>query len=159
MLSRNHDKRAAKHAKLGLKDSGLKEKSLNKILVQFVSWAATLVLVFGALFFTNATARAQQPGAGAVPGNMQNGKKIFTSNGCYECHGLQGQGAMQTGGARIGPPQLALESFLSYVRHPMNQMPPYSSKAISDQDLTDIYAYLKSIPLPPKGKDIPLLNK
>jgi hypothetical protein len=38
-------------------------------------------------------------------------------------------------------------------------MPPHTSKAISDQDLTDIYAYLKSIPLPPKGKDIPLLNK
>jgi mono/diheme cytochrome c family protein len=160
MLSRNHDKRGTEHAKLGLKASGLKEKSLKRFLVQFVSWAATLVLVFGALFFTNATARAQQPDANtATAGNMQNGKKIFTSNGCYECHGLQGQGATQTGGARIGPPQLSLESFLSYVRHPMNQMPPYSSKAISDQDLTDIYAYLKSIPQPPKGKDIPLLNK
>ena len=38
-------------------------------------------------------------------------------------------------------------------------MPPYTSKAISDQDLTDIFAYLKLIPLPTKGKDIPLLNK
>jgi len=38
-------------------------------------------------------------------------------------------------------------------------MPPYTSKALPDQDLTDIYAYLKSIPMPPKGKDIPLLNK
>jgi hypothetical protein len=38
-------------------------------------------------------------------------------------------------------------------------MPPHTSKAISDQDLTDIFVYLKSIPLPTKGKDIPLLNK
>jgi len=38
-------------------------------------------------------------------------------------------------------------------------MPPYTTKAISDQDLTDIFAYLESIPLPPKGSDIPLLNK
>jgi mono/diheme cytochrome c family protein len=136
------------------------EISLKRFLATFPSWAPSVVLVLGALLFTNATAQAQQPGANAATaGNMQNGKKIFTSNGCYECHGLQGQGATQTGGARIGPPQLSLESFLSYVRHPMNQMPPYSSKAISDQDLTDIYAYLKSIPLPPKGKDIPLLNK
>jgi len=136
------------------------EISLKRFLATFPSWAPSVVLVLGALLFTNATARAQQPDANAATaGNMQNGKKIFTSNGCYECHGLQGQGATQTGGARIGPPQLSLESFLSYVRHPMNQMPPYSSKAISDQDLTDIYAYLKSIPLPPKGKDIPLLNK
>jgi ubiquinol-cytochrome c reductase cytochrome c subunit len=104
--------------------------------------------------------RAQQSPTGTAPaGNLQNGKKNFTSDGCYECHGLQGQGATQTGGARIGPPMLSLESFISYVRHPANQMPPYASKAISDQDLTDIYVYLKSIPLPPKGKDIPLLNK
>jgi len=104
--------------------------------------------------------RAQQSPVATPPaGNVQNGKKYFTTNGCYECHGLQGQGATQTGGARIGPPILSLESFMSYVRHPANQMPPYTSKAIPDQDLTDIYAYLKSIPLPPKGKDIPLLNK
>jgi mono/diheme cytochrome c family protein len=119
-----------------------------------------LVLAVGALLFTGPAARAQQSGADTAPaGNAQNGKKNFTSDGCYECHGLQGQGATQTGAARIGPPQLSLESFMSYVRHPMNQMPPYTSKAISDQDLTDIYAYLKSIPLTPKGKDIPLLNK
>jgi mono/diheme cytochrome c family protein len=103
--------------------------------------------------------RAQQSATPAPARNAQNGKKLFTSDGCYECHGFQGQGATQTGAARIGPPILPLEEFLSYVRHPANQMPPYSAKAVSDQDLTDIYAYLKSIPLPPKGKDIPLLNK
>jgi|SRR5579872_2700588 len=121
-----------------------------------------LLLLFsmGTLLVSSPAARAQQSAAGTAPaGNAQNGKKNFTSDGCYECHGLQGQGATQTGAARIGPPMLSLESFLSYVRHPANQMPPYSIKAISDQDLTDIYVYLKSIPLPPKGKDIPLLNK
>jgi len=118
-----------------------------------------LIIFVAAFILTIPASRAQQSPAAASTGNAQNGKKNFTSDGCYECHGLQGQGAAQTGAARIGPPMLSLESFLSYVRHPANQMPPYSSKAISDQDLTDIYAYLKSIPLPPKGKDIPLLNK
>ena len=80
-------------------------------------------------------------------------------DGCYECHGREGQGAAQTGAARVGPPQLSFEGFQSYVRSPKNQMPPYTSKALPDQDLADIYAYLKSIPMPPKGKDIPLLNK
>jgi mono/diheme cytochrome c family protein len=117
-------------------------------------------IVVGALILASPAARAQQAGADTAPaGNAQTGKKNFTGDGCYECHGLQGQGATQTGAARIGPPLLSLETFISYVRHPTNQMPPYTSKAISDQDLTDIYAYLKSIPLPPKGKDIPLLNK
>jgi mono/diheme cytochrome c family protein len=121
-------------------------------------WLAHFIII-AALILTNLAARARQSRADTPPaGNAQNGKKNFTSDGCYECHGLQGQGATQTGAARIGPPQLSLESFISYVRHPMNQMPPYSIKAISDQELTDIYAYLKSIPLPPKGNDIPLLN-
>jgi len=119
-----------------------------------------VAIVLAALILTSPAARTQQAAADTLPvGNAQNGKKNFTNDGCYECHGLQGQGATQTGAARIGPPILPLESFMSYVRHPMNQMPPYTNKALSDQDLADIYAYLKSIPLPPKGKDIPLLNK
>ena len=122
-------------------------------------WMLPLVLAV-ALLVSGAAVRAQQSAGGTPPaGNSENGKKLFSSDGCYECHGLRGQGATQTGAARIGPPILSLDSFLSYVRHPANQMPPYSSKAVSDQDLTDIYTYLKSIPLPPKGKDIPLLNK
>jgi mono/diheme cytochrome c family protein len=122
-------------------------------------WLAIVIVVL-ALILVSPAARAQQPGADtALAGNAQNGKKIFTSDGCYECHGLQGQGATQTGAARIGPPQLSFESFQRYVRQPTNQMPPYTSKAVPDQDLADIYAFLKTIPLPPKGKDIPLLNK
>jgi cytochrome c1 len=38
-------------------------------------------------------------------------------------------------------------------------MPPYTEKTVSDQELADIYAYLKSLPEPPKAKDIPLLNE
>jgi mono/diheme cytochrome c family protein len=104
-------------------------------------------------------AHAQQTSDAAPAGNVDNGKKLFNTVGCYECHGRMGQGAAQTGAARIGPPLLSFEVFKNLVREPVNQMPPYSAKAIPDQDLADIYAYLKSIPMPPKGKDIPLLNK
>ena len=86
-------------------------------------------------------------------------KKLFLADGCYECHGREGQGAAQTGAARIGPPMLSFDGFQNYVRSPKNQMPPYSAKALPDQDLADIYAFLKSIPMPPKVKDIPLLNR
>jgi mono/diheme cytochrome c family protein len=103
--------------------------------------------------------RAQQSSDAPPAGNAQNGKKLFLADGCYECHGREGQGAAQTGATRIGPPQLSVEGFQSYVRSPKNEMPPYSAKALPDQDLADIYAFLKSIPMPPKGKDIPLLNK
>jgi mono/diheme cytochrome c family protein len=120
---------------------------------------ALFLLIFAALLLRNPVARAQQSSDTPPAGNAQNGKKLFMSDGCYECHGRQGQGAAQTGAARIGPPQLSIEGFQSYVRNPKANMPPYTSKVIPDQDLNDIYAYLKSIPMPPKGKDIPLLNK
>jgi mono/diheme cytochrome c family protein len=120
---------------------------------------ALFLFVFAALILGLPVARAQQSSDTPPTGNTQNGKKLLTSNGCYECHGREGQGSTQTGGARIGPPQLSFEGFQNYVRSPKNQMPPYTSKAVPDQDLADIYAYLKSIPMPPKGKDIPLLNK
>jgi ubiquinol-cytochrome c reductase cytochrome c subunit len=107
---------------------------------------------------------AQKPDAAAksdsaTPGNVENGKKLFMANGCFECHGTVGQGASQTGGARIGPPSISLEEMTTYVRHPSGQMPPYTTKVISDQNLADIYAYLKSQPKPPSAKNIPLLNQ
>ena len=122
-------------------------------------FAVISLLLFTALFFGFPVARAQQSSDAAPAGNAQNGKKLFMSDGCYECHGRQGQGAAQTGAARIGPPMLSFEGFQGYVRSPGNNMPPYTVKAVPDSDLADIYAYLKSIPMPPKGKDIPLLNK
>ena len=124
-----------------------------------IRFAAFILFVLATLLVGLPVAQAQQSSDATPAGNAENGKKLFMSDGCYECHGRMGQGAAQTGAARIGPPQLSFEGFQSYVRNPKNQMPPYTSKAIPDQDLADIYAYLKSIPMPPKGKDIPLLNK
>jgi mono/diheme cytochrome c family protein len=96
----------------------------------------------------------------AVPaGNAETGKKIFTKDGCYECHGREGQGAAQASGPRIGLSQRFIRPFIKYVRQPTGQMPPYTSAVISDQELTDIYAYLQSRPMTTPSKDIPLLNQ
>jgi mono/diheme cytochrome c family protein len=95
----------------------------------------------------------------APAGNAESGKKIFTKDGCYECHGREGQGAAQGAGPRIGPLQLSYQAFTKYVHQPTGQMPPYTSKVISDQDLADIYAYLQSRPKATPSKDIPLLNQ
>lgn len=122
-----------------------------------MKWASLFVLA--AVFSALPPAQAQQSSDAPPAGNVESGKKLFMSDGCYECHGRMGQGAAQTGAARIGPPVLPFEAFEGYIRKPANNMPPYSSKAVPDQDVADIYAYLKSIPIPPKGKDIPLLNK
>jgi mono/diheme cytochrome c family protein len=92
-----------------------------------------------------------------LKGNADNGKKLLAAYGCYECHGRQGAGAST--GPRIGPPAITLGAVLRYVRAPTGQMPPYTAKVVSDQDLADIYLYLKSFPLPLPAKDITLLNE
>jgi mono/diheme cytochrome c family protein len=90
------------------------------------------------------------------PGNAANGKKIFSSDGCYECHGYEGQGG--SAGARLAPRPIAFTAFVNYVRRPTNQMPPYTAKVVSDQELADIYAFLLSIPSPAAAKSIPQLS-
>ncbi len=89
--------------------------------------------------------------------NVDNGKKFYTSFGCYECHGRQGQGG--SAGPRLAPRPIPLQVLTMYVRHPAGAMPPYTSKLVSDAQLADIHAFLKSIPAPTPAKDIPLLNR
>jgi mono/diheme cytochrome c family protein len=89
--------------------------------------------------------------------NVENGKRLYMSYGCYECHGREGQGSVYAG-ARLGPRPIALSVFVSYVRQPGGQMPPYTAKVVSDAELADIHAFLNSLPQPPPAKSIPLLN-
>jgi mono/diheme cytochrome c family protein len=93
----------------------------------------------------------------APSGNADNGKKLFLKDGCWECHGFSGQGGRD--GARIGATSLTLQGVIRYVRRPTGSMPAFTDKLISDQELTDIYAYLKSLPPVKAAKDVPLLNQ
>jgi mono/diheme cytochrome c family protein len=88
-----------------------------------------------------------------------NGQRLFVKFGCYECHGYLGQGSTSTGGTRLGPPEIPLSAFVSYVREPTGQMPPYTAKVISNEDLSEIYNFLKSVPPPPPLKSISILNQ
>ena len=90
-------------------------------------------------------------------GNLQNGKKLFTSYGCFECHGHQAQGTVVVG-PRLGPNPISFPSFSKYVRQPTGQMPPFTAKVTSEADLADIYAFLQSLPQPPKADSIPALK-
>ena len=120
-----------------------------------------VVAAFGLLlFFIWQQARAQDAPKTTKPansGNVENGKKLFMSDGCYECHGRAGQGSAYSG-ARLAPKPVDLDAFITYVRQPAGQMPPYTAKVVSDAELGDIRAYLNSLPEPPPVKSIPLLN-
>jgi ubiquinol-cytochrome c reductase cytochrome c subunit len=90
-------------------------------------------------------------------GNIQNGKKLLTTYGCFECHGHQAEGT-SVGGPRLGPNPISFPAFIKYVRQPTGQMPPFTIKVTSDADLADIYAFLQSLPQPPKADSIPALK-
>lgn len=89
-------------------------------------------------------------------GDAANGKKLFLRDGCYECHGYAGQGG--AAGARIADIGLNAQGLIRYVRAPGGQMPAYTDKVITDQELTDVWAYLQTMPKAKPAKDIPLLN-
>jgi mono/diheme cytochrome c family protein len=99
----------------------------------------------------------QQPTATQVSSDpkVNEGAALYKKNGCYECHVNDGQGGPQ--GPRLGPNPIPQPRFVAYVRNPSGDMPPFTAKVISDDDLAKIYAFLQSRPTPPPVKDIPLL--
>ena len=124
------------------------------------------VLVAGLLAGGSAAAQAPAPAppasapqrqATAPAGDAQEGKKLYVSDGCYQCHGYEGQGSSATG-PRLGPRPIAFAAFSRYVRQPTGQMPLYTTKVLSDTELANIYAFLQALPAPPPVQGIPLLR-
>ena len=100
-------------------------------------------LVAASLFtglFSFGAAFAQDAGP---QGSADAGKKLFTADGCYQCHGYAGQGAPGYA-PRIAPKLLPYQAFLKQLRQPRADMPPYEMAIVSDQAVADIYAFLKT---------------
>jgi ubiquinol-cytochrome c reductase cytochrome c subunit len=90
-------------------------------------------------------------------GNVERGKALYTKIGCYQCHGREGQGATATG-PRLNQNLITFDRFVTYIRKPTGEMPPYTAKVVSDQDAADIFAFMQSLPKPPAADSIPLLQ-
>jgi mono/diheme cytochrome c family protein len=88
-------------------------------------------------------------------GNAQNGKRLFETLGCQQCHGAQGQGLSnpqtQEAAPRIGPTRLSQSAFAGFVRHPIGKMPAYRTQDVSDAELADLYAFLQALAPPVKA--------
>jgi mono/diheme cytochrome c family protein len=106
-----------------------------------VSIVAVQLAAFLAL---GALARAQSE---APKGDSDKGGATFTRVGCYQCHGREAQGSPATG-PRLGPNPLPYGAFAEYVRRPRGEMPPYTTRVLSDAELADIYAFVASRPKP-----------
>jgi mono/diheme cytochrome c family protein len=101
--------------------------------------AASCVAVLLAL---GSAARGQSEAPRGDPGK---GRAAFTKVGCYQCHGREAQGSPATG-PRLGPNPLPYPAFADWVRRPKGEMPPYTSRVLSDAELADIYAFVASRP-------------
>ena len=116
---------------------------MKKLLPHFAFVAAMLLLA--------ALVPAQQAGDAA------RGKDLFLKYSCYACHGFSGQNGP---GARLVPMRMTTAAFTAYVRSPRTrQMPSFSAKVLSDQQLADIHAYVKTLPESKPAKDIPALTQ
>ena len=94
----------------------------------------------------------------APAGDVAKGKDVFERTGCWQCHGRRGQGGRE--GPRIASPvPMNWERLSTFVRTTRGDMPPYTEKVLSNQELADVFAYLRSIPPAPDFKTIPLLNE
>jgi mono/diheme cytochrome c family protein len=106
-----------------------------------------------ALALSSGVALAQS----APAGDALRGKTIYVADGCYQCHGYQGQGS--NAGSRLAPNPTPYAAFAHQLRNPRARMPAYSPAVMSDRDLADIYAFLMTVPKARSVAEIPLLAR
>jgi mono/diheme cytochrome c family protein len=118
-----------------------------------VTSAALLVAALAGGFAR--TARAQD----APPGDAVEGKRLFLAVGCFLCHGRAGQGGAMNGPAPVlAKTAMPFEGFMGQLRRPINDMPAYSEKVMTDKQVADIYAFVQSLPGPRLTKDMKIFD-
>src|SRR5947207_9170188 len=92
----------------------------------------------------------------SAQGNAAKGKDLYNAYTCCCCHGDSGQNGP---GAKLVPMKMAQVAFTAYIRSPRTtQMPSFSTKVLTDAQLGDIWAYVKTLPDSPAAKDIKLIQ-
>jgi mono/diheme cytochrome c family protein len=81
----------------------------------------------------------------ALAASAENGKTAFVKH--------------TSAGRVLSGTKLPFDAFQAYVRDPSGGMPPFHVEILSDSDLSDIYAYLESVPKPRPVSEIPLLRQ
>lgn len=106
------------------------------------------VLLFGVACGGGGAAPAQ-PSVGAAPagaqGDAKKGEKLYVEKGCVACHGEKAVGNPAIGAPKTAGTQLTFDEVLKQVRTPRQTMAPFTPQQVSDAEVRDIYAYLKSL--------------
>lgn len=88
---------------------------------------------------------------GAV-GNPANGQSLFFSLGCNVCHGDFGEGLV---GPTIAQTIVPLDRVTTQYREPLEAMTAFPADQVSDEEISDIYAWLQTVAPPPPSAVIP----
>ena len=113
------------------------------------------LMIVAMIAIAGVNAYAQQPTAVRATGDASRGKQLFEKTyRCYACHGYDGQ----TGSPRLVPMQMTEQAFVAFLRKPPREaMPKFVD--VPEQDITAVYAYIKSIPVAaPPAETIPILK-
>ncbi|WP_398471642.1 c-type cytochrome [Tardiphaga sp.] len=122
------------------------------------------VLILAAVPIAGAAAQAPAPA-----GDVARGRALFVRNGCYSCHGYEGQGGSYTG-PRLAPNPWPWQAIAAFIRQPPGMKPPFTTvrwaimpaftrKMVTDADVQDMRAYLASMPAPAAADRIPTFSR
>jgi mono/diheme cytochrome c family protein len=78
-------------------------------------------------------------------GDPVKGKTLWEQRNCKSCHGLMGEG--KYAGPRAGDGKSAAD-WIKQVRTPRQNMPAFDVAHISDAEITDMNAYMQTLPKP-----------
>lgn len=79
------------------------------------------------------------------PGDPVKGKTLWDQSLCKNCHGANGEG--KYAGPRAGDGKTAAD-WIKQARTPRQAMPAFDTNHVSDADLTDMWAYMQTLPKP-----------
>jgi mono/diheme cytochrome c family protein len=123
--------------------------------MKYRSFATPLACVAFASGVLAALSLSAQQQTQPVVGDAARGKPLFADTfNCYACHNFDAQ----SGERRLVPLNYTQEGFVTFVqKSPLPNMPAFPDA--SPQQLTDIYAYIRTIAADaPAVRDVPLLS-
>ena len=100
-------------------------------------------------------------------GEATRGEQLFYDHACYGCHGYNGETGVRDLVGTASPLVENFDAFVAFMRargdfaplFPTTRMPSYSEDTLSDAQLRDLFAYIRTFTLDaPDVDDVPALQ-